>query len=311
MSKIRVVNIGYLLSDWLISFEHFPTNPRDHQVLSELKIEPGGASNFLIAGQRLGAEMAVLDTLGADTYGLALLTTLEREGVDISGVEKVTGARSRAVVAMSNSSGKHLYLPFQGSTMPEQEFSVTWKEVLSNADAVYIDGFALRQDYIRSAALEAAKWMCEQGKKVFFDPGPGADEAAKSILLWTYGIFLTADELENWTKGGVLELFTASETIELVVVKHGAQGCTVHHRSMTPLSCPGFEVPVREAMGAGDVFNAAFLMAYLRGDQLSDCGGFANAAGAVKVQKFGAGRNVPTLDEVTKLLKSAQKKYTK
>lgn len=305
MSKIRVVNIGYLLSDWLMSFEHFPANPGDHQVLSELKIEPGGASNFLIAGQRLGAEMTVLDALGADTYGLALLTSLEREGVDVSGVEKISGGRSRAVVAMSNKSGRHLYMPFPGSEIPVQELSLTWKKILLDADALYIDGFALRQKYIHTAVLDAAKWMCEQGKKVFFDPGPGANEAARKILLWTHGVFLTADELASWTKGGALELFTSSETIELVVVKHGAQGCTVHHRSMTPLLCPGFDVPVRDVMGAGDVFNAAFLLAYLKGDALSDCGAFANAAGAAKVQKFGAGRNVPTLDEVTKLLKSA------
>jgi sugar/nucleoside kinase (ribokinase family) len=65
---------------------------------------------------------------------------------------------------------------------------------------------------------------------------------------------------------------------------------------------PAIPVQVRDTNGAGDVFNAAFLYAYLNGWGLQHVGIFANAVGAAKTRKFGSGRSVPTLQEVLTIL---------
>jgi sugar/nucleoside kinase (ribokinase family) len=302
MSKIRIATIGYLISDWLMSMEESSHSIGRHPELSELKIEPGGICNFLIAGQRLGGEMHALDAIGADEYGLSMLRILENEGVDISQVIQVAGSRSRSVVVISKSATDHEYYPFAGDLMPKLEFSQNWRKYLNKMDVLYIDGFALRQEYIHSAVIDTARWMAEAGKKVFFDPGPGVDEPSNEVLPWVYGLLLTEEELLRWGKGSADELFLASETIQMVVTKQGQEGCTIFPRDNSPVKCPGFSVEVHDTMGAGDVFNAAFILSTLEGKSPFESGRFANAAGAAKVKKFGAGKNVPTLDEVEKLV---------
>lgn len=306
MSKFRIATIGYIISDWLMSLDESPQKNGGHPALSELKIEPGGICNFLIAGQRLGGQMLVLDAIGADTYGLSLLSILESEGVDVSQVKKIEGARSRAVVVMSDPSGKHEFFPFAGSKLPGQKFSSNWQACLESADALYIDGFALRQEYIHEVVIEAVRQMAESGKQVFFDPGPGTDPASREILPWVHGILLTEEELTRWMPGGANELFDISEKLQFVVVKKGAQGCIIYGLKFSPLTCPAFSVEVIDTMGAGDVFNSEFIVSYLNGNSLHDSGRFANAVGAVKVQKYGAGQNVPTLAEVNQLLQTGR-----
>jgi sugar/nucleoside kinase (ribokinase family) len=303
-SKFHIASIGYLLTDWLFSLDHFPILPNEHQNLAEALIEPGGMCNFLIAGQRLGGRMAALDAIGADPYGLDLLAKLSMEGVDITQVVKIPGARSRSTVVMSDSLGQHVFLPYFGDAMPEQALASGWKQLLMECDALYLDGFTLKQPHVRKAALEASRSINEQGRKVFFDPGPTGEATVREVLPFTYGMMLTAAELSGLAGQGVDGLFTASGVLEIVVVKEGEKGCSIYERGSIPLHCPGFVVPVVDAMGAGDVFNAAFILSLLQGKSLPECGTFANAAGAVKVQKFGAGCNAPMLVEVKEVIRN-------
>ena len=160
-----------------------------------------------------------------------------------------------------------------------------------------------RNTFTMLSSKLSGRWQNPAGRS-FFDPGPGANQTSKEILPWVHGIFLTEEELKRWIPGGVEELFSLSERLQLVVEKRGAQGCVIHRPNTPPLTIPGFSVEVRDTMGAGDVFNSAFIFSYLKGVTLGESGRFANAAGAVKVQKFGAGKNVPTLAEVDLLLQT-------
>ena len=305
--KLRIATIGYLISDWLAAVEHFPVVPGNHQTLGEIAVEPGGMCNFLIAGQRLGGQMTALDAIGADSYGLDLLDALEKEGVDTSEVVRVGGARSRGVMVMNDAADRHVFMAYPGDEMPVQSFNTDWQRVLDGTDTLYLDGFTLRQEHVHSAALAAAQWMAGQGKKVFFDPGPAADPDARAVLPRLDGLFLTAAELSRWGEGGVMELFGESQRLALIVVKEGAGGCTIYAKGEPALHCRGFSMPVRDTLGAGDVFNAAFILTLLQGKPLAECGAFANAAGAVQVQQFGAGKNVPTREEVEEMVEKQSK----
>ena len=59
---------------------------------------------------------------------------------------------------------------------------------------------------------------------------------------------------------------------------------------------------VRDTTAAGDCFDAGYLLAYLKGWSPLDCARLANCAGAAAVQKVGGGRNVPTLQEVRRMI---------
>lgn len=298
-----IAALGYLLTDHLISVDHFPVQAGEHQSLLDLEIQPGGMCNFLIAGQHFGGSMRALDSIGDDREGNQLLHLLENEGVDISGVTQVNNARSRSVVVLNDRTGAHVFLPYPGSEMPEQMFSTSMQDSLKSADALYLDGFTLQQSHIQKAAFAAAQWMHSSGKKIFFDPGPHYGKEAAELLPFVDNLFLTRDELTAWLSKGINDAFSIGNSIKWIVVKEGPQGCTIYPRAESPLHTSGLNVQVIDTLGAGDVFNAAFIVSYLCGKPLPECAKFANAAGALMVQKLGAGMNIPELNEVEKALK--------
>ena len=72
-----------------------------------------------------------------------------------------------------------------------------------------------------------------------------------------------------------------------VVIKLGGAGCAVF-TSAAEIASPAFEVEVVDTTGAGDCFVAGFLAALHRGGDYQDAARFANAVGALSVQRLGA-----------------------
>jgi sugar/nucleoside kinase (ribokinase family) len=209
------------------------------------------------------------------------------------------------VAVVSTAEDRHTFLSYPGDDLPVQPLYVRWRRTLANVDALYVDGFSMLQEHIMGAAFQASEKVHERGGKTFFDPGPSLVGISRNLLCNYSGIFLTEDELRKWA--GSADTVAARSLIaqgpELVVIKQGANGCLVVTAGES-YPCPGISVPMRDTMGAGDVFNAAFVVAMMTGQSLPECGAIANAAGAATVQKFGAGRNVPTLEEVKALRNS-------
>ncbi|MEM2896372.1 MAG: PfkB family carbohydrate kinase, partial [Candidatus Bathyarchaeia archaeon] len=88
---------------------------------------------------------------------------------------------------------------------------------------------------------------------------------------------------------------------EVVTIKLGANGCLVHTKNALEI-VPGFKAKLVDTTGAGDTFNAAFIFALIKSLQIKDAAMFANAVGAIKVQKLGAGKNVPEKKEIIDFL---------
>jgi sugar/nucleoside kinase (ribokinase family) len=72
-----------------------------------------------------------------------------------------------------------------------------------------------------------------------------------------------------------------------VVIKLGARGCAVF-TSGEATHVPGFVVDVVDTTGAGDCFAGGFLAALNSGAAYAEAARFANAVGALSVQKIGA-----------------------
>src|SRR6185503_2704956 len=69
-----------------------------------------------------------------------------------------------------------------------------------------------------------------------------------------------------------------------VVVKLGGRGCAVFGAEGM-LESPAFSVPVVDTTGAGDCFAGAFLAARLRARSYAEAAQFANAVGALSIQR--------------------------
>ena len=82
-------------------------------------------------------------------------------------------------------------------------------------------------------------------------------------------------------------LWAEAHSVEIICVTLGAAGCLVYNRGEL-LQVPGFAVTVKDTVGSGDAFAAAFLHGYHRGWPLARAARFANALGALVASRAGA-----------------------
>jgi ribokinase len=87
---------------------------------------------------------------------------------------------------------------------------------------------------------------------------------------------------------------------EVVVITLGERGCLVVTEN-DQFRVPAFKIKVVDTTGAGDAFNAGFIVALHRKKKLKEAAQFANAVAALKCTKLGA-QSSPTLKEVKAFL---------
>jgi len=309
--EFTVISIGDLVVDLVVTIPRLPVEANAHQLARQVRLEPGGAGNFLIAGRRLGMHMLALGTIGDDAFGTAVVEALRREGVEVAPVLCQPGASSTTVIVLVDDAGEHVFLGSYGIG-PSVELPEAWVKFLRSANAVFASGYTFQEKRLADAALQAMQIAYQAGVPVFFDPGPemadATPEQVAAILATSNALLLTEEEIPLMT-GGALGIAAARQLLDLgprlVCVKRGAQGCLVMTLDQV-LEHPGFQVPARDTTAAGDSFAAAFIYACLRDWPLSLTAKFANAMGAAKVQKIGSGSQVPSAEELRLLLRDFQ-----
>jgi sugar/nucleoside kinase (ribokinase family) len=299
----RIVAVGDLTVD-LVMPVTWPVEPGQSQEVGWHTVEPGGAGNFLIAGQRLGAQMFSVGAIGSDLYGRYVLDVLTAEGVNVQGVSAAPGSTSTVVLVLSQpETGQFAYI-WRGGQADPVPVTDKMNQIIEQADALFMQGYTLCEQGLRPLVER----VFASGKRLWFDVGPaivGTSETDRALARQhVYALTTTEEELPLIAVGRADEAacdFLLGEGLQLIVVKRGARGC----RIITPDSrtdVPAFPVVVRDLVGAGDCFNAAFIYGTLRGLSLVEAATLANAAGGAKVQNLGTGRAMPTRDEVMAVL---------
>ncbi len=304
-----IYTLGDVIADLSLHIEHFPIRAQDLKPVSYLEIGPGGATNIAIMSARFGLAVGCLGEIGDDQFGSAVRQGLAREGIDTTYL--ITRAESKTPVAgvIVDAAREPAYLGYMGA-LAVRRLPDEWRKAIQSAQALFADGWIeipeMAQMILDAFALARAAHV-----PTFFDPGPGngmfdnawhLDAAARATVL-----LLNAEEAQRLT-GGKDALQAAHALMangsELVVLKRGAEGLVLGTRERVVVS-PGFPVKVRDLTGAGDSLTGAVLYAYLHNMDLEAMGVLANATGAAKVQKRGTGHNMPTLEEIRRVLERA------
>jgi len=304
----RVVSLGDLVVDVILSVPRLPVRAAEHQILTGMQLEPGGAGNFLIAGSRLGMEMSALAPIGEDFFSDVLLEMLGTEGIHVDGLIRQPDGSTTTVFVLEEPARSHVFLGQYGQG-DVVSLSEDWKQRIESADAVQLWGYSLNEARLIKCVVEAAEFARGLGKTIVFDPGPllnlADPEDCRKLISCVTVVLCTEEELAILGEH-CQAAATPAEMLKLgpsiVCVKYGQNGCKIFTADGT-IDQPGFVVPVVDTNAAGDSFMAAFVYGYLSGWPLQAVAVFANAMGAAKVQKFGSGRQVPTADELRKVLR--------
>ena len=260
---------------------------------------PSGApAIFADAAARLGHSVAFIGAVGDDDFGTCLLDRLRADGLDVTHCvrvpERATGVAF--VTYFSDGSRRFLYHIAHAAAgqMPEPPVSY-----FRGTKYLHICGSSLSvSERMRAACYRACDAVRAAGGKVAFDPNLrpellGGEEALRTVcapVLDAASVVLPS--------GAEAELLTGVEGVdaacqalldrgaEVVGLKRGAHGCTIHTRDGF-LEVPSFPVEAVDPTGAGDCFDAGFVVGLLEGLPRAEIGKLANACGALGATRKG------------------------
>ena len=269
-----VVAVGLATLDAIFAVPRHPS-PDDRVVATELATAGGGpAATAAVTLARLGIRTFFVGAVGDDATGAAIRDGLEREGVDVSELAVVAGARSPQSTVLVGSGGRAI-VHYPG-TVPPLELTPRARALCAEAAWVHVDhvGYA--------AAPRGVRLSVDGG-----NPIDGLD--LRGVALYAPTEKALRDAFGNATRA-------LEEGAELVVVTRGAEGSVAYTAEGT-VEAPAHPVDVASTLGAGDVFHGALLAQLVRDAPLREALAFANRCAALSCRALDGRSEIPSLDE--------------
>ena len=292
----------------------------------------GCPANISVGAARLGLKPAMLTRVGDEHMGRFVRDTLRAEGVDVSHVA-TDPRRLTGLVLLGIRDRETFPLIFYRENCADmavtpEDFDAAF---IASARALLVTGTHFSTAATDCASRHAMALARAAGTRVVLDidyrpvlwglTGHGAGEerfvASDGVSAHLLGIaplcdLIVGTEEEIHIAGGSTDTFAALRRLRAVtaatlVVKRGAQGCTIFDgdipdRFADAIDCPGFKVDVFNVLGAGDGFMAGLLRGWLRGANWRMSATFANACGALVVSRHGCAPAMPSWAEMESLL---------
>ncbi|MBV8259531.1 MAG: ribokinase [Paraburkholderia sp.] len=267
------------------------------------QVAGGKGGNQAVAAARLGAQVAMVGRVGADSNGEVLRAGLVAEGIHCGGLETSASAPTGVALIIVDDTSQNAIVIVAGSNGElTPETIARHEDVLAQADVVVCQ-LETPTDAV-AAALTAARRL---GKITILNPAPATGPLpAHWLALVDY---LVPNELEAAMLTG-LPASTPDEAARAalalreagasnVLVTLGAQGvCAVLDRA-APAHLPAPRVRAVDTTAAGDTFIGALAARLATGTPALEAIAFALRAASISVTRAGAQPSIPTFAEVT------------
>jgi hypothetical protein len=265
-----------------------------------LTVVPGGVLNTVIALQRLGLQVGWCGFLGNDFFSQFISTFIHAEGVDTTLIDYQNAPLRRVTVALS---------------YPEDRAFVTHvdppPDVIGRLLAEYsrfsFQHLHLNRLYVDERLPEFLRELRERGITISMDcqhRHETLDSPLVKTMLALVDMFMpNAIEAQRLTQTDSVEKAAAilKDLVPLLVIKDGGNGAYAWHRG-EKWHIPAMELTPLDTTGAGDVFNAGFLSAWLKKLPINDCLLWGNICGGLSTQGYGGCSAAPSRTQVETLL---------
>jgi len=275
----------------------------------------GDTSNVAIGVARLGHSSRYLTRVGEDPFGRGFLELWAKNGVDTSAVI-VDSHRHTGLYFVSFEGRRHVlsYYRSDSAASAVSELDIS-EDMVLDAKIVHLSGISVGMSKSALAAgMRLVSIARSAQRMVSFDINyrpaqwtspQHASTAISSVIGQGVDILeITDDEMAalGWGSdpSSLWNRFPKSGTI---IVKQGPKGALV----MTGrewISVPAFSVEVKDTVGAGDSFDAGFLVSLLEGKTVFEAARFASATAALTCTGTGPLEKMPTRPEADSFLSS-------
>ncbi|MBR2840067.1 carbohydrate kinase family protein [Candidatus Saccharibacteria bacterium] len=305
----RIVSLGSALQDiYMIDHDDLvPTAIGDAAIFGKVLVGSkvdidrisyevgGGGLNSAITFARHGHEAIFMGNIARDPAGMAIIRTMDREGIDSSYVNflerRGTGT---SVILLDSKSGERTILTCRGASEQFGNFNEADLELVQ-PDWLYVT--TLRGDL---ETLERFFTKAHNmGVKIMFNPGVRELERVDNLTkLLKYVDILNVNKAEaaQLVPGKILTelLYHLENYVGTTIVTDGAMGGIASNGKETYMFGIYGDVKVKDATGAGDAFGSGFLASIASGKSFRSALIFASANSTSVVSKLGANRGILT-----------------
>ncbi len=273
---------------------------------------PGGkGANQAYAAAKLGGagSTAMLGRVGEDDFGQQMIASLVSVGCGVEGVRRLAGLSGVALNLIAES-GQNSIMVVAGAN---GRFAA--EDVVADTPLLRGARFALLQLEVPMATTIAGATAARAaGLEVILDPAPAPAHLPDELLKFVD--VLTPNETEaallvgrrsadvSVDEARTIAAELQSRGVRHVIIKLGAKGCLLLEAGTgTHVAAP--LVKAVDATGAGDIFNAAFVVACSEGASRLDACQFAVHAAALSATRMGCKASVPTRVELDAYLRQS------
>lgn len=303
----RILVLGSINMDHVTRVEKTPEVGQTVLGLG-LDLIPGGkGANQAVAMARLGADVALIGCVGSDGEGETLLAGLEKENVDLEGVQRKGVSATGQAWIMVNADGDNsiVVIPGANHAMSPESLKMDW---FSKRDL-----FAAQLEMPLPLVHRALEMARERGLTTVLNPAPAAilPQAMLSLV-----DLLIPNETEFAVLTGIAPVDEKAlekgcqklldEGVGKVLVTRGAKGAWYMEKGRI-LQQTAVETPVVDTTAAGDSYIGALLATLSQGESMETAMTRAGLCAAFTVGKPGAQPSLPDRDDLERFLRQQQK----
>ncbi len=259
----------------------------------------GAPANFAYWSHVLGDRAVVASRIGNDALGREARESLLSRGITDQFLQMDTTYPTGSVNVQVDTAGQPKFEITYPVAWDFLECTDTWKALAESTDAVCFGSLAQRSAQSRRAVLDFLDATRSQNLRIFdvnlrqtFYSAEIIRESLKKARL----VKLNHEELPRIKE--MLEISSSEASsfckemaekfqLDLICVTRGANGSLLSDGERAH-EHPGFQIQVKDTIGAGDAFTAALVHEHLRGAALAQMNDEANRLGAWVASSAGA-----------------------
>lgn len=265
--------------------------PVEREILAEGMMFTIGGSSAIVAHNlaALGARVGFIARVGDDAMGNAMLERLAGGGVDVSRVQRAGDGTPTGVSVILQRGKQRSILTYLG-TISQLKFADLDLAYLASSRHFHLSSFYLQHE-LQPRVVDLFRELKRAGLTISLDTNDDPDDRWEKLtdILPLVDVFLP-NEREARRIAGTNDVELAAERlvkiVPTIVIKLGAMGAMAQ-RGTERILVPAVKVEAIDAVGAGDSFNAGFLLQYVRGSDLRSCLQWGNLAGALSTSRAG------------------------
>lgn len=289
---------------------------QDVDLLEEIRLTVAGtAAGTSVDLAKLGAHVLAMGAIGADAAGNFIVDTMQRYGIDTSGLVTKAGVQTSATMLPIRPNGERPALHVLGANAALTEADVDLDAIV-NARHLHFGGVYLMPKLDGAPTSRILAHAKAHNVPITLDliaiDRPDLLEVISPSLPYIDYFMPGLDEARMicglHDRHEVIDFFL-TRGVGKTVFKMGAEGSSIAWRGadggIEEIRVPAFAANVVDSTGCGDAYCAGFIVGLLKGWDLMECARLGTAAAGLVITGLGSDAGIVDLDQTMAFMRGA------